>query len=270
MGSECDSSQGELRKYENRRGLEMKTCAQCSMANTEDAAFCRGCGAPMVSSGKNDVGQLASQQDIERALRPTVPLGIVAAIVLACITGGFGWLLGRSRTADKPETQASILLASPTSTPVVIEPAHMSSAGITNTAAAPPPARSNPDIQERDVHHLLDNWLTAQNALNFKQYAAFYSSDFSGVKRTTNGQKIAFDRSKWLRDRRNMMETTRGLEVSITNRRVQLHGAWAQASFDQYFSTSKYGDWGPKIMKIRSTPGGLSIFSEELLASHPL
>jgi hypothetical protein len=240
------------------------------MANTDDAAFCRGCGAAFTLPAKAAVEQLNSQQEIERALRPTVPVGIMAAVVLSCITGGFGWLLGRSRTADRPETQASTLLVSPTATSVAIKPTPLPSAGITVSAASPAPVRSKANILERDVHRLLDNWIAAQNTLDFKQYAAFYDSDFSGVKRTNSGRKIAFDRSRWLRDRRNMMETAQGLEVSIANRRVQLHSSWAEVSFDQYFRTRKYGDRGPKILKIRSTHDGLSIFYEELLASHPL
>jgi rRNA maturation protein Nop10 len=125
-------------------------------------------------------------------------------------------------------------------------------------------------LSETDIHQLVDEWTEAQNHLNYPRYAALYAKDFTGVKRTRDGRKRNLNRTGWLRDRRHMMQTARGLEVSLSSRLVRLHGTWGEVSFEQYFRTQKYGDRGQKVLKVRATANGPRIFYEELLSSQPL
>jgi hypothetical protein len=110
----------------------MNTCAQCSMDNTEDATFCRGCGARLGSSGAPSSVPAAPAPQTS-ALRPTTPVeahlsmqlgrssralwGVLAAVGIMVI-GGFGWLLGRSRPATEQITSsAPLIVAAPQSEP---------------------------------------------------------------------------------------------------------------------------------------------------------
>jgi len=125
------------------------------------------------------------------------------------------------------------------------------------------------ELTEEVVSSFVSRWLAAQNSRDFALYRRLYAEDFQGVKRTTRRTKT-YGRAGWLADRRGMFEKTRSMDVSVSNQRVTLRGNWAEVSFDQYFRSTTYNDWGPKVLRVRNTVSGTQIFHEELIASNPL
>ncbi len=144
------------------------------------------------------------------------------------------------------------------------------SAQATVSPTVPEPAPSPLEITRSDVTGFLERWLVAQNARRFPEYSRLYSNDFVGIKRTASGGKRQYRRSGWLSDRRKMMSRNSDLSVSIDNVQMNTEGNWAEVSFIQYFRAGNYSDWGPKVLRIRTTPSGERIFFEELSASYRL
>jgi ketosteroid isomerase-like protein len=122
----------------------------------------------------------------------------------------------------------------------------------------------------RQVNQYFRDWLAAQNRHDFARYARMYAPDFVGVKRTKSGRKREYKRAAWLADRCPMMERSRHLHLSAEKVRVHVEDGAALISFDQFFRTRNYGDWGPKLLRLRANRSGLQIVHEELLASYPL
>jgi preprotein translocase subunit SecG len=135
--------------------------------------------------------------------------------------------------------------------------------------APPTPATDFPTLTEQAVAEAVDRWQAAQNKRDFATYCSLYASNFKGVKRTTRKTKT-YGRATWLADRRQMFDKTRDMSVSVINPRIVLTDEWAEVSFDQYFRSATYNDWGPKILRLRMTASGPQIIYEELLASHRL
>lgn len=139
-----------------------------------------------------------------------------------------------------------------------------SSAGLMTAAHAAPAS-----VTDAQLRGFLSRWLAAQNKHDFTRYSRMYAADFTGIKRTTSGRTREYDRAGWLADRRPMMAPSRHLHLSAENVRYRrLQGGWAEIRFDQHFRTKNYGDWGPKLLRVRRTASGIQIVHEELLAAH--
>ena len=122
----------------------------------------------------------------------------------------------------------------------------------------------------REVNRIFRQWLTVQNKHDFARYLRMYAPDFTGIKRTRSGRKLQYRRAAWLADRRPMMAPSRHLHLSAENVRLHVEEGAAIITFDQYFRTRNYGDWGPKVLRLRANKAGLRIVHEEMLASYAL
>ena len=135
--------------------------------------------------------------------------------------------------------------------------------------APTPEAVATITLTEQSVDDVMNRWLAAQNNQDFAMYQNLYAEDFIGAKRTPTKTKT-YRRAGWLADRRRLFDHTRRLNVRLDNKTVTLHSDWAEVSFDQYFRSQTYSDWGPKVIRVRLNSSGPQIFYEELLVSHRL
>jgi ketosteroid isomerase-like protein len=122
-------------------------------------------------------------------------------------------------------------------------------------------------FSENEARRFVARWLAVQNGHDFDGYARMYAANFAGVKRTPSGRATRFARAAWLADRRPMMTPSKHLHLRAENLRVYVNDDHAVVFFDQHFNTMNYGDWGPKILRLRGTPLGLRIEHEEMLTS---
>jgi hypothetical protein len=122
----------------------MKSCPQCGMQNTDDAAFCRGCGSRLAASDSapETIAIQSAPEDtpVATPLSPVVQASVAPprdavdaqlsaqlgrsshtlwgalAVVALIIIGGLGWLLGRGGQGSSAPT--SELIGSTPSTAV--------------------------------------------------------------------------------------------------------------------------------------------------------
>lgn len=120
----------------------------------------------------------------------------------------------------------------------------------------------------RAVIQFFRQWLDAQNRHDFARYSRLYAADFVGTKRTSSGKKTQYRRAAWLANRRPMLAPSRHLHLTAEKVQVHVEKGAALITFDQHFRTQKYGDWGPKLMRLRANKSGLHIVQEEMLASY--
>ncbi len=128
---------------------------------------------------------------------------------------------------------------------------------------------TKPKLTVEAVKDLLQKWETAQDNRSFSAYQDCYTSPFKGIKTTKKGDTV-YDYSGWMADRRKMLNTAVGLDIEIKNLSITLAGDSATATFDQYYRSLRYSDWGPKEIKIKQTSSGAKIFYENLKASYPV
>ena len=125
-----------------------------------------------------------------------------------------------------------------------------------------------PALTNDAVRNLINTWVTAQNTRNFSMYRNCYDGSFRGVKRTVSGSVNNYTYNQWLNDRQKMMNESNYMDVRIEGLKISMQGETATAEFDQYFRVRSYdrnyGDFGPKVMKIKMTENGAKIFYEEL------
>jgi hypothetical protein len=201
---------------------------------------------------------------MRRAGNPVLAYIIIA--LLALIVGGGAVALLYSRSGNTSTT------TTPTPQPLTTTPtpgqgqanANADPKSEANQSAAVPPLTSDA------VYKLLARWENAQDTQNFTAYESCYGYSFKGVLRTASGRVEVYNFNEWMRDRRRMLAENSGVNVDSKNVRVNIEGDTATVEFDQYYRTSKYSDWGPKVMKVKSTPDGEKIVYEELKASYPL
>jgi len=125
-------------------------------------------------------------------------------------------------------------------------------------------------LNPRHVKQFLSHWIAVQNGHDFGRYSRLYAPDFIGVKRASSGRKTEYRRAAWLADRRPMMDKSKHLHLSAENVRIHVEEGAAIVTFDQYFSTRNYADWGPKVLRLRPVRGDLYIVHEEMLTSYKL
>lgn len=132
--------------------------------------------------------------------------------------------------------------------------------------------QSSPALTETEVIDLVNRWVSSQNDRDFAKYRSLYAPDFTGVKRTRDGSAHRYDYATWMADRSKMIERTKSLQVSVAETDVTLDEAAGSAlvEFTQYFRTSRYGDKGPKKLRLRLTDAGVRIVHEEMLWSEKL
>ena len=226
-----------------------------------------------ISSASNAVAQ--------RKPPRLVPLMIGGAVVLGAGLIGFGLLRNTNNqdavspvgTTTRPLSTDSVPVLHEVTGKPNINAAVAKGAGDAQPkkiAVARLPATPVTQVSNQGVADLISKWLTTQNERQVASYASLYAPDFVGIKRTSHGRQTTYHLAAWLRDRGNMLTSADHLNISISNQEIVVHPGGAQVSFNQYFKTSKYGDWGPKVLQVRNTPEGLRIYREEMLGSYPL
>jgi len=120
------------------------------------------------------------------------------------------------------------------------------------------------------VPDFISRWQRDQNDRNVTDYDSLYAYDFIGTKASPDGKKFTFDRAGWLRDRNKMIKQSTDLHVDVKNLQTSVDRGFISVHFDQYFRTTRFGDYGPKVMKLRPTADGFQIMSEEMIHSTKL
>jgi hypothetical protein len=261
----------------------MKLCSQCSRTYPDDnLKYCLSDGTPLVSVfaalEEAAVIKPASSfqpppQSARQSLNPV--FAYLAIGLFALIAGGaiIAWI------KSDPTNQTNISAQSKNETPL-----NASGIAAQNTALEKEPVVKRgievveysdpkpepPSLTADAVRNVLMNWERAQENKNFASYQACYDSSFVGVKVIKSGSSETFDYSSWMRNRRRMITNAVNLDIDISNLRVRVEGDTATAEFDQYYRSLRYSDWGPKEIKMKTTPSGAKIVYEELKASHPL
>ena len=201
------------------------------------------------------------QPPLQRRPARVVPLLIGGAFILGAGLIGFGINRSGSRQPVRsPST--SVPAYSDTPTQPQAEP--------TKLSIADKPIPTRPKIGEQVIASFLTKWLSSQNGRQVETYASLYAPDFIGIKRTPNGRQTTYHLSAWLKDRGRMLTSADDLNVTISNQVINIRPEGAKITFNQYFKTRKYSDWGPKVLEVRSMPNGLQIYREEMSASYPL
>ena len=119
-------------------------------------------------------------------------------------------------------------------------------------------------IEEKNVVSLIDNWLAAQNTGSFTKYAALYSKNFVGIRRSgTTTRK--FDHDAWLQDRQRMFK--KKMQVTLRAPEITLSDTTASIKFEQTWESGAYKDKGEKVLNLALENGGLKIVREEMLFS---
>ena len=118
--------------------------------------------------------------------------------------------------------------------------------------ASPQPAAADeeeaaPESAEvAEARALVEAWAEAQTNLDFSVYSKMYDAKFQGIKRTKSGTATAYERRKWLKDRKKMFKP--GQTVHVRNIRIELGKTPGMAfvSFRQFWKSAKYADQGVK------------------------
>jgi hypothetical protein len=121
------------------------------------------------------------------------------------------------------------------------------------------------EISESEVNTFMGNWFEAQNNGTYSKYAAMYSNNFVGIRRSgSHTQKL--DHDAWLKDRKRMFKN----KMSVTTSgdwEIKLSGTTSLVKFEQKWESSTYTDKGVKQLNLALENGTLKIVREELLFS---
>jgi len=66
------------------------------------------------------------------------------------------------------------------------------------------------------------------------------------------------------------MNKAKYMDVRMDKMRISIQNDTATVEFDQYFTTTGYADFGPKVIQVKMTENGAKIVSEELKSSTPV
>lgn len=199
--------------------------------------------------------------------RTSSPATYIIIALLSLLVGGGAVALFISRGAYAPATQSPTPLPNvePTLTPkqeqVDVKEGPRNESNQSATVAT---------LTSDAVYKLLARWENAQDTQNFASYESCYGYSFRGVLRTSSGRVKTYGFNEWMKDRRRMITQSGSMNVDAKNVRISVAGDSATVEFDQYYRTTAYSDWGPKIMKVKATSEGAKIVYEELKASYPL
>lgn len=119
-------------------------------------------------------------------------------------------------------------------------------------------------VTSAEASALVDAWLSAQNAGDFKAYEALYAGRFEGVRRS--GVHVArLDRARWMKERARMFG--KPTKVVAKDRVITTSHEGAEVRFLQSWSQEGYSDEGEKRMVLVRDHGKLAISREEMLRS---
>ena len=140
----------------------------------------------------------------------------------------------------------------------------------TQNAETPKPTPLQPTptpLTAETVRNLMERWEKAQDTRDFSLYKSCYDASFRGTKRTISGSVSQYNYNQWLDDRQKMMSKAKYMDVRIDKMRISAENETATVEFEQYFSTTGYADFGPKLIKVKMTENGAKIVYEELKSS---
>jgi hypothetical protein len=120
------------------------------------------------------------------------------------------------------------------------------------------------EINEAEVRLFLENWLEAQNTGSYANYAAMYSSSFTGIRRSGSSTSN-FDYDTWLTDRKQMFK--KKILVNMNNLEIKISGSTASVKFEQTWKSGDYKDKGYKLLNLEVANGKPKITREEMLFS---
>jgi hypothetical protein len=124
---------------------------------------------------------------------------------------------------------------------------------------------SSPALAESfDARGLVDRWLAAQNAGDFKSYQSLYAARFTGIRRS-GPRTVRFDRGGWMKDRERMFQ--KPMSVSVDQVQIAAGASSAVVTFTQTWASGRYKDVGPKRLLLIREAGEPRISREEMLSS---
>lgn len=198
---------------------------------------------------------------------PTMPTGRTRALVYAC-SCSLAWLAASGGCESKrTSTRATSTQAATGDAGVRADQGKGPGEGQGQGRAKDSGEHENRVVQRvprAQVQALVDRWLEAQNKGDFAAYAALYSEDFRGVRRS--GKKtVRLDHAGWLADRKKMFK--RAMRVELSALEIEVGRKSAEVRFVQEWASGSYRDVGPKVIRVVETADGLRITGEEMLAS---
>lgn len=120
------------------------------------------------------------------------------------------------------------------------------------------------EISVGEVNAFMGEWFEAQNTGSYSKYAAMYSNNFVGIRRSgTRTRK--FDHDAWLKDRKQMFK--KKMIVSGGVLEIKPSGTTASVKFEQKWESGTYTDKGDKLLVLALEYGKLKIIREEMLSS---
>lgn len=265
----------------------MKRCPKCNQIYTDDSLnFCLADGSSLLAQYDSEPTLVLSQPPLNipstisspsqrpKPLRQGVsPLFayVTVGLLALLIGGGFVmWLKSDTKTSSSTNTIPTSANSPSQNSGEGKEEPKVNSNQITPKEAQTERPITLPPPTIESAQNLMNRWEVAQDTQNFAAYESCYGYSFRGVLRTTSGRVKVYGFNEWMRDRRRMVNQTGGLDIDIRNTRIRIDGDTATVEFDQYYRSGSYSDWGPKVIKIKTTPDGEKIVYEELKASYSL
>ncbi len=231
----------------------MKKCPQCRAVYADDMAFCLQDGSALLIAGEeptvffqNTAPNPTQKQGVSQIFA-YLTVGLLALLVIGGAAGAM--ILWNGKTADPPKNDSVIQNSEPPK--------------ITPTPNQPTPK----PLTAEAVRDLMDIWEKAQDTRNFSLYESCYDVSFKGTKRTVSGSISRYNYNQWLADRQKMMSKAKYMDVRMDKMRISVQNDTATVEFDQYFSTTGYADFGPKVIEVKMTKDGAKIVYEELKSS---
>jgi hypothetical protein len=238
----------------------MKACPQCHALYSDDLQFCLQDGSVLIfrNEGETVVRQVSPLVAGKEKKGVNPIFAYLTVGLLALIVGGavVGWILLSNRRGDNTRQE--------TSSPQGVPPGNTGPKANSSPIVTPSPAPTTPIMTSEAAVDLVRSWESSQDSRNFSAYQGCYDRSFQGVKRTVSGSVSRYNYSLWMKDRQKMLRNAKFMDVRVDKLRVTVEGDIAMLEFDQYFRTTGYADFGPKIMRMHMTGAGAKIIYEEL------
>lgn len=240
----------------------MKKCPQCNTIYSDDLSFCLNDGSILVSQNEQETVVIprktpsdSLQQPVKQGVNPIFAYLTIGLLALILGGGAVAWIMSRDNLPGDISNSNSTTNKEVVNT----ERPSKTEQPKANSTETPIPPALTPEIAQS----LINTWETAQDKRNFQMYRNCYDTSFRGVKRTVNGSVSNYNYNQWLSDRQKMFKSSYQ-DVRVDKLRISIQDDTATAEFDQYYRVQGYGDFGPKIMKIKMTENGAKIIYEEL------
>ncbi|MBS2016500.1 MAG: nuclear transport factor 2 family protein [Deltaproteobacteria bacterium] len=162
-----------------------------------------------------------------------------------------------------PLLASCLLLGCPKPSPSSNGPAD-ATPDVTAAPAASASATAREGVSAEQARAVVDAWLAAQNAGDFRAYEQLYAPRFEGVRRSGT-QTVRLDRARWMRERERMFK--RKTTVAARDIVVTTSGDGADVRFVQTWAQESYRDEGPKHMVLAREKAQLRIVREEMVRS---